>query len=406
MANGTGTAGDDLIDNRGDGAARILTGNGGNDTILGGSGAEVIWGDNSPGSLLGEPGFDQVYGGGNYDLLADVSGDQFVEEYYGGGGPDEFAFFTWRPGAAVDVVMDFEARNPQAPSQPFDTLDVEGLLQLATPFWDRLIGEYDPIHWYDPWAGGYLRLGQLGADTLLQFDLDGADGPLTWETVVRLKNVEATQLTDQSFSTYFMRDDRGPDDVGSEPQFAYFEYAPVAVTLALEGDDSDETLAGYRGLDIIYGGGGDDNISGGDGNDVLKGGTGSDTLRGGGGSDIMDGGADDDILSGGGGDDLIRGGTGNDVLRGGTGVGGGFDRFEFVGGDGQDILADFTNGDRIVREAADFSFDVNSVAALKAAVLTRPDEVTVTVSRYDVHLGFADGDSLHLRAIAAEWLTV
>ena len=225
--------------------------------------------------------------------------------------------------------MDFQVRNPRAPNQPFDTLDVEFLLGYADPYWDRLAAEQgDLIHSYDPWAEGFLRLGQLGADTVLQFDLDGAAGPQDWQSIVRLKDVDASLFTGQSFSTYYLRDDRGPDDVGSEPHFNDFNYAPAVVTLVQEGGEGDDGIVGYRGVNIIHGLGGNDSLSGGDSDDVLEGGEGTDTLRGGGGADTLDGGAGGDTLVGGAGDDVLRGGIGNDLLRGGAG----FDRFELFDG--------------------------------------------------------------------------
>ena len=79
----------------------------------------------------------------------------------------------------------------------------------------------------------------------------------------------------------------------------------------LFGDDNDNVLEGFNGVDDLFGRGGND------------------TLIGGGGIDFLDG------------------GTGNDILT----SGGGFDRFLFTTAEfGQDVITDFTNN----RERIDF----------------------------------------------------
>ena len=87
----------------------------------------------------------------------------------------------------------------------------------------------------------------------------------------------------------------------------------------LAGDRRDNTIRGAAGDDLLYGGPGG-------GDDVLEGEEGNDTLYGGQGEDVLDGGKDTDRL---------HGGPGNDV-------------FLFEAGDGEDVIADFTDAeDRI-----------------------------------------------------------
>lgn len=75
---------------------------------------------------------------------------------------------------------------------------------------------------------------------------------------------------------------------------------------------------------------------GGDDADTLEGNKGNDRLYGAAGTDQLKGGSGDDYLEGGKGNDLLNGGNGNDTLAGG----GDNDRYEFVTGDGSDILID------------------------------------------------------------------
>ena len=163
---------------------------------------------------------------------------------------------------------------------------------------------------------------------------------------------------------------------------------------SVEGGPGDDRLGGGNGAEVLYGDGGDDSIFGGAGDDYIEGGWGRDRLDGGSGSDTLsyalsptgvsvslatnlafDGGAWDrlsgferlvgsrsadvliadgrgDVIRGLGGDDRIAGGGGNDSLRGDGGAdllsgGGGNDLFLFQVGDGQDVVTDFTAGDRV-----------------------------------------------------------
>lgn len=100
------------------------------------------------------------------------------------------------------------------------------------------------------------------------------------------------------------------------------------------GDDS---IRGSRGDDFINGGRGDDKIHGGVGSDTLKGGLGNDTLIGGLGNDV------------------IEAGPGTDTLKGGPGS----DTFVFEFSDGQDIIVDFGNNDKLELEG--FEYGVGTI---------------------------------------------
>ena len=103
-----------------------------------------------------------------------------------------------------------------------------------------------------------------------------------------------------------------------------------------DGDHDDgKVLAGGKGDDSLYGGGGDDKIDGGKGDDALYGNAG------------------DDKLEGGKGDDTLYGGAGDDILKGGKGS----DTFVFKAGDGGDVVTDFKIGDVLRFEGEEFSLD-------------------------------------------------
>jgi Ca2+-binding RTX toxin-like protein len=84
--------------------------------------------------------------------------------------------------------------------------------------------------------------------------------------------------------------------------------------------DSQDTIDGGRGDDILIGGGRSSVfINAGEGDDILIGGAANDVLSGEDGDDLIDGGKDDDRLSGGDGNDVLTVGQGDDVLDGGAG---------------------------------------------------------------------------------------
>lgn len=100
-------------------------------------------------------------------------------------------------------------------------------------------------------------------------------------------------------------------------------YAPTAAAA---------TLTGGAGNDLLFGA---QNVGGGAGN-TLDGGAGNDFLLGGNGNDSLTGGTGDDVLVGGMGNDTLTGGAGNDVFVFGGG-----------GADGNNVITDFSAGDRI-----------------------------------------------------------
>jgi hemolysin type calcium-binding protein len=102
-------------------------------------------------------------------------------------------------------------------------------------------------------------------------------------------------------------------------------------------------LSGDNGKDVLDGGAGNDTLDGGNGSDVLDGNAGDDWLLGGNGPDTLNGGPGNDTLDGGNGPDTLNGGPGNDLLIGGNGP----DLFVSNAGFGEDIIADFSNEDRI-----------------------------------------------------------
>ncbi len=89
--------------------------------------------------------------------------------------------------------------------------------------------------------------------------------------------------------------------------------------------DGDDTIFGNAGNDELHGETGNDVISGGKDNDTLYGGEGDDDLNGNSGNDVIYDGAGNDIVNGSSGDDVVVAGQGDDAYKGGSG----FDTLDF-----------------------------------------------------------------------------
>ncbi|WP_288940491.1 Hint domain-containing protein [uncultured Roseovarius sp.] len=135
----------------------------------------------------------------------------------------------------------------------------------------------------------------------------------------------------------------------------HFETIPVEATDGVPGND---LLEGGIGDDTLYGEEGDDTLLGGEDDDSLLGGDGDDELSGEDGDDVLDGGAGNDTLSGGDGADTIHGHDDADYIVGGSAgdhVDGGTD------GDDNDTLDLSGEGPlRVVDETLDADGDSTS----------------------------------------------
>ncbi|MFK0087405.1 putative Ig domain-containing protein, partial [Pseudomonas sp. NPDC090755] len=341
---------------RGDDGNDSLTGSDGGDNLLGGRGNDTLIGGNGNDGLYGEAGSDLLQGGDGNDYLEefDNSGQVSINSLDAGAGDDTILVYQSHTNTVTTVVGGsgrdtYSLQNFSigqllvsdfAAGANGDILNINQLL-LAS------VG-YSGGNPFDP-ALGYLRLVQQGADTLLQWDSDGA-GSVTndWQTVITLQNINAAALTLDNFSP------AAPPDGSS-------------LGLTLNGTPNDDVLNGSVVDDALYGLAGSDTLNGFGGNDLLDGGSGYDYLFGGQGNDTLlagndaDGGflrGDDgnDSLTGSDGGDTLLGGRGNDTLIGGNGNDGlygeaGSDLLQ--GGDGNDYLEEFDNSGQVSNNSLD-----------------------------------------------------
>lgn len=173
-----------------------------------------------------------------------------------GGGRDTIGLTSSTYAATIEVI-DFTAGTGG------DVLKLDSFLNARLQGWDG--GS-------NPFALGYLRLVQAGADVVLELDTDAAGANAGWTTLVTFRNTLVASFTADNF----------------EPRFAPDGSEPAGQTTT--GTSGDDFLNGALGDDTVDGGSGDDRLDGGTGYDSLIGGDGDDHLQGGAGNDILDGG--------------------------------------------------------------------------------------------------------------------
>lgn len=294
-----GGFGNDMIDG-GDGSDNISDA-AGSDTLRGGAGADLIT-INRPGGFPSPNETILIDGGLGNDrvsYLNMIGGTTTID--LGDGedrllfGPVNSAAVTVTLGAGQDVVT--LLRSASFGTTPTITDFVTGDLGDGLDLSEYLASSLSGWNGSNPFgAGGYLRLLQSGADTLLQRDGDGtAGGTLGFATLLTLKNTDAGEFTAINFGGY------APD--GS---------ATPAGTII--GTEKSDFLIGTVGDDVISGLGGSDSVDGKSGNDVIDGGGDADNLQGGLGDDLVIGGEGDDTIFDNSGSDILRGGAGNDVI--------------------------------------------------------------------------------------------
>src|SRR5215208_892563 len=214
-----------------------LFGGAGNDTLIGGSGADQLFGEAGNDTLLGKGGVDLLFGGDGNDVLIGGGGN---DQLFGQGGNDRI---IWNPGDDSDVAEGGDG---------IDTLEVNG-------------GNGAEVFTVVP-NGARVRVDRVSP---APFNIDAG----TMENIVINAN--------------------GGDDI-----ITAGNGLSTLVQLTIDGGAGNDTITGGDGADQLFGGDGNDTVTGGRGNDfallgagddvfVWNPGDGSDTVEGQDGTDTM-----------------------------------------------------------------------------------------------------------------------
>ncbi|MDD4648992.1 MAG: type I secretion C-terminal target domain-containing protein, partial [Desulfoplanes sp.] len=155
----------------------------------------------------------------------------------------------------------------------------------------------------------------------------------------------------------------------------------ITATAALNGEQADTHLTGAVHIEVTD----QTELLGDAGDNVLIGGAANEELTGGAGMDILNGGAGDDLLTGGTGDDQLTGGSGNDLFG-----------FSAQGGEGNNVVTDFTLGEDMIHLTDVLDADGNDVTDLSDLLSgTATQDVHAAAHGSDVELTISgpDGDT-------------
>lgn len=301
----TGSEGDEHIE-AGGGNDLIATGGGndtvdggtGDDTIGGGDGNDSIDGGDGADSLIGGAGKDTITGGEGADTIDGGDGDDDIavgagDSVTGGSGDDEFTVDPTLTGNSPITIVGGETgeedlidptNNPDG--RVGDTLDLRGLTDVVVT--------YDPTD-PDQESGTASYTNNLGQTVTINFSEienvlidDNSDGVVDGEDYAE-------------YMTAGYNDTDGPNDGGGDVI-----------------GQTDDSIRGNGGNDIIDADAGNDTVDGGADNDIIFGNLGDDSIMGGTGTDYIEGNMGADTLDSGAGDDTLLIGDG-DVAKGGSG---------------------------------------------------------------------------------------
>ncbi|NET38049.1 MAG: calcium-binding protein, partial [Cyanothece sp. SIO1E1] len=210
-------------------AKSVLTGDDGNDLLVGGRERDL---------LRGGSGADRIFGGAGHDIISGGSGADFMS---GGAGND---VFTTHFGTQWYSVFDG--------GSGFDAL-------LSKLYWEGLSQ-------FSARASSIEWIGQTGREGLSVHPIRGDDQANVLDFRGALSGGGVQQIMgDAGDDSIFGLN--SPDDISGDEG-----------NDLLSGQSGNDVLSGGVGNDILYGGSGDDNLRGEQGLDILRGGTGNDTI--------------------------------------------------------------------------------------------------------------------------------
>lgn len=262
----------------------------GDDTLIGGSGADRLYGEGGNDSVHAGAGNDTIDGGAGVDYLKGQAGNDSI---VGGSGADTL---TGDTGAdTLDGGLDNDSIAGGSGS-------------------DSLLGGdgNDNIRGDNMWLNLADYPSTVGTATTLTVT-NTAEGPIElWflnsSGVLEFRqSINAGQTVTQAATT-------GDNYILRTPDGFYLELIEGGNQTVVYGADGlNDTIDGGAGNDTIYGEFGDDSIAGGAGADIIDGGFGDDTIFGGTGNDSLTGADGSDLF-------IVQDAFGQDTIIGGEGA--------------------------------------------------------------------------------------
>jgi Ca2+-binding RTX toxin-like protein len=298
----------DDTDGTGNGADNRINGGTGANTILGGGVRDIIGGEDGDDILLGQVGDDVLRGGAGLDNLQGAEGNDVL---FGGAGEDiyviedAFNMVTENVGEGINIVRAGTNIGAHADNvENIIAIGDTGLLLTGNDLDNTIFG----------CGEGDFIIGAGGDDVLR-----GGAGDDVYVFELGDQIIERTD--EGTDTTLFDSDTANAGDTVFNSSNVEELLIGGSVDVNAIGTQGDERIAGSTSDNIIRGGRGEDLLQGSDGNDLLIRNTGQDTLDGGAGDDRIKAGRDGDTF-------IYRPGDGRDRV------------FDF-GGDGKVDLTAF-----------------------------------------------------------------
>lgn len=328
-----------------------IIGGAGSQTINGGDGNDVIYGDNLNGhdsngdyiSSTANDGNDIINGGKGNDYIIGGGGNDFID---GGAGKDYID-----GGDGDDTIVGGTTEESDLANTNYNYKELHGGNGNDTIY---SIGAYTDGNFDADKAKSYQGGGKYYRNNIYSGDGDDVIYANSYNDYVYAGNGDDTIYSyKNNYNDYYNADSSSVlyGGAGNDKIYLYGDATQtgvykIAYAYGEDGDDildargslSHNNLDGGNGDDIIYASSAGDSINGGYGDDIIYGGDGDDDIYGG------EGLSDSDIIYGGGGNDTISalgsskiyGGDGNDVITMTTGKSLAPSNLYVDGGDGDD----------------------------------------------------------------------
>jgi Ca2+-binding RTX toxin-like protein len=299
-----------------------LYGGGGADSLVGAAGADRLFGMNGDDRLFGGVGRDLVSGGAGNDLLVGGEGDDTI---VAGGGND-----TLR-GEMGDDRFILASLNTPLPERPLETVVAyggEGDDTFESEQGKETVGRFSQYAIAGNDIGQVELYGGAGGDRFYANQVTG--GAIYGGADDDYLSGWVTEESDGRLDLY---GGAGADNIyGGRQAYLYGgdgdDYIGASHTGYVSAGNGADTLYGGFTYDLTstvgleaYGGEGADDLSGGNLYDTIHGGIGDDTIKGNSGQDRLFGGDGNDTLDGGNDADWLSGGAGDDSLEANDGSG-------------------------------------------------------------------------------------
>ena len=267
------------------------------ENVIGGSGNDVLVGNEVANTLTGGNGNDDLTGGGGDDRAVfsgayasyQISTNNGVTTIVGPNGTDtvssvEYFFFadqTYRLDGGVMVPTgDTVAPTLQATSPQDEAGSVAVSANLVLSYSEALVA-----------GEGQIVIHTAAGAVFATYDVESPEVTIAGSTITinPVGDLEHSTGYYVTMTAGFATDAAG-NEVAAITGPDSFDFVTASIYTTITGTGSANTLPGTAGQDHIFGLGGGDVITGASGNDWIEGGNGADRIEGGLGSDLLNGG--------------------------------------------------------------------------------------------------------------------